>query len=596
MVLIAFQCAPHKRRWGEKREMKKRAITLTFLIVTAIVLSSFLFVYNVKALGWISVTSPYNGQVVYQEDFLSISWSSEEAGSYVSIQLYYSGSYYTTIASNTVNSGSYSWGISSSLPTGSSYQIKITSASDSSVYDLSGYFYIYERSLSVTYPYSEATWYQGETYSISWSSTHAGNYVKIDLYQGTSYISSITSSTYNDGSYPWTIWSSISPGSLYKIKISSTSYETVYDYSSHFSITARYLSISSPQENDIWYIGESNRISWTSDAGGYVSIQIYRDGSYYSTISSGSSNSGSYQWTVPSFLPIDSLYQIKISSKQYSSVFDYSGYFSIDKRFIEIDIPSYQDTLFMGDFTTIAWDSKNAGDFVSVNLYTGGVLTSIIQSKTSNDGNYSWKIPISLTPGSSYTIKIGSIDSSNLYDYSDSFSILKRSISISAPTSGETWNINQKYLITWDSQNVGTSVDIELYKENVYDFTIASNVTNDGTYQWKIPGNLSGGSDYAIKVSSTSHENAFGFSEGYLSIEKALLHQWSNLILAIILCCFLLLLLLIIYILIKKRIFLLPRKKEDTQKAIDVPEEKQVQIPNGVISNEDFETIWENRR
>jgi len=370
----------------------------------------------------ITVTSPAVGNIWYRGETQTITWDSENAGSYVKIELYKSGSYVKAITLSTSNDGSYSWPISSSLTTSSSYKIKITSISFSNAYDDSGYFSIYElpRYITVNSPSSGEMWYKGETEAITWNSAYAGDNVKIQYIIG-SYGYTITSSTFNDGSYSWTIPSSLTTSSSYKIKITSTSYSTVYGESSYFSIDERYITVNSPYSGSKWYEGETYSITWSSkNAGSFVKIELYKSGSRVSTITSSTSNDGSYSWTVPSTLSSSSSYKIKITSTSDSNVYDESDYFSIEEleKTIGVNSPYSGDTWYGGETNTITWNSENAGSLVKIELYRSGSYVSTITSSTSNDGSHSWTIPSSLTTSSSYKIKITSISDSSVYEYS----------------------------------------------------------------------------------------------------------------------------------------------------------------------------------
>jgi hypothetical protein len=65
-----------------------------------------------------------------------------------------------------------------------------------------------------------------------------GSYVKIELYKGEVFCKTVVSSTENDGNHPWSIPRELFTGSDYKIKITSISDSSIYDYSDgYFSIT-----------------------------------------------------------------------------------------------------------------------------------------------------------------------------------------------------------------------------------------------------------------------------------------------------------------------------------------------------------------------
>jgi hypothetical protein len=92
--------------------------------------------------------------------------------------------------------------------------------------------------LTVTSPDGGQSWVRGTTHTITWTSTGSpGAYVKIELLKGGIVNRIIASSTANDGSYSWTISSTQTVGTDYKIRITSTSYSSIMDSSnSNFAI------------------------------------------------------------------------------------------------------------------------------------------------------------------------------------------------------------------------------------------------------------------------------------------------------------------------------------------------------------------------
>ena len=76
--------------------------------------------------GYINVYTPTSSDMWFKGGSYSIYWNSENAGNYVIIELYNNGIYYSTITSSTYNDNWHSWFISSSIPSSTNYQIKIT--------------------------------------------------------------------------------------------------------------------------------------------------------------------------------------------------------------------------------------------------------------------------------------------------------------------------------------------------------------------------------------------------------------------------------------------------------------------------------------
>ncbi len=385
-----------------------------------------------------------------------------------------------------------------------------------------------EHIITVTSPPVGNIWYRGETQTITWNSENAGSNVKIELYKSGSYVKTITLSTSNDGSYSWPISSSLTSSSYYKIKITSITYSNAYDESGYFSIIepSRYITVTSPSSGETWYKEEIETITWISAyIGDNVKIQ-YIIGTYGYTITSSTSNDGSYSWTIPSTLSFSSSYKIKITSLSYSNVYDDSSYFTIDERYITVNSPYSGSKWYEGDTNTITWSSKNAGSSVKIELYKSSSRISTITSSTSNDGTHSWTIPSSLTSSSYYKIRITSTSFSSVYDESSSFSIDERYITLRSLNVGETCYKGEIKTITWNSDNAGSSVKIELYENSGYHSTITSSTSNDGSYSWTIPTSLSTGSSYKIKITSISNSNVYDYSNTYLTIKETWLQEW----------------------------------------------------------------------
>ena len=288
----------------------------------------------------ITVSSPYSGDTWYQGGTNTIGWSSENAGSYVDIDLYQDGYFHSYIASFEYNDGSYLWAVPSGLSSSSYYEILIIDSYDSSIYGYSGFFYIGEPEplgyITVISPSSGVTWNVGDVNTISWTADNVvGSYIDINLFQDGFPYSIIASYEYNDGSYSWTVPSGVSTSSYYEIRITDSSDGSVYGYSDSFYIDellVSYITVSSPYSGDTWYQGDTSTISWSSyNAGDYVDIDLYEDGYFHSIIALSSYNDGSYSWTIPSGLNTDSYYEILITDSSDSSVYDYSGYLSIQK-------------------------------------------------------------------------------------------------------------------------------------------------------------------------------------------------------------------------------------------------------------------------
>ncbi len=205
-------------------------------------LSVFFFIIGlIAAFGFsqsIIVTNPHSGQTWNKGNTYTITWTkSGTMNANVKIRLMQGSTKILSITDSTENDGSYSWTVPASIANGF-YYVRVKTI-DNTVYDDGEVFTIGNSSaarITVTSPHSGQTWNKGNTCAITWTKTGTMNSnVKIRLMRGGTKVLAITNSTANDGSYSWTIPSSLANGSYY-IRVKTTD-NAVYDDSNEFNIT-----------------------------------------------------------------------------------------------------------------------------------------------------------------------------------------------------------------------------------------------------------------------------------------------------------------------------------------------------------------------
>ena len=97
-------------------------------------------------------------------------------------------------------------------------------------------------------------------------------------------------------------------------------------------------------------------------------------------------------------------------------------------------------------------------------------------------------------------------------------------ISVVSPNGGESWAVGTKQTIRWSySGNVGSSVKIELLRTGGVNRTITSSALvgrgGSGSYDFSIPYNQAVGSDYRIRVTSTSDSGCTDMSDSDFTIQ-----------------------------------------------------------------------------
>ncbi len=102
--------------------------------------------------------------------------------------------------------------------------------------------------VSVSSPNGNESWQRGYQYFIKWS-TNIKDAVRIDLLKGSKPVTMIKDSVVNVGAYAWTIPSTMTPDSTFKIRIRSVADSSVFGTSSAtFAITSVATGIEKPSE------------------------------------------------------------------------------------------------------------------------------------------------------------------------------------------------------------------------------------------------------------------------------------------------------------------------------------------------------------
>ncbi|MDP8315183.1 MAG: Ser-Thr-rich GPI-anchored membrane family protein [Candidatus Celaenobacter antarcticus] len=473
---------------------------------------------------YITVTSPNGGETWEMGTTYDIKWD-DNISENVKIELYKSGSFYRTITSSTSSDGTYSWSFPI-VEESSWYKVKITSTSNSSVNDFSdNYFSIVKPPfIKVTSPNGGETWHMGTPYNITWDDNISSN-VKIELYKSGSFYRTLSSSTASDGTYNWSIPTDLAESSSYKVKITSTSNSSLYDYSNNYFtiVEADYIIVTSPNGGETWQMSTSHNITWDDNISSNVKIELYKSGSFYRTLSSSTASDGTYNWSIPTDFAESSSYKVKITSTSNSSLYDYSNnYFTIvESNYITVTTPNGSETWQMGTPHDITWDD-NISSYVKIELYKSGSFYRTISSSTASDGTYNWSIPTDLVESSSYKVKITSTSNSYLYDYSNNYFTIEAEdyITVTSPNGGETWKILTTQQITWND-NISSNVKIDLYKSGSYYRTITTSTSSDGLFNWNISNVLAESSSYKVKITSISNSSVYDYSNNYFTLYVA---------------------------------------------------------------------------
>ncbi len=461
----------------------------------------------------LNIISPNGGEQIQTSALYGIVWEDDFLGP-VKLELYKGGAFYSTIVDTTQSDGYYLWSVNAA-ESGIDYKVKITSLASNNDFDFSDNdFSITQSVLTLTSPNGGENWTTSNAYGIVWNDNISGP-VKLELYKGGVFYSSIADTTPSDGYYAWTV-NAADSGNNYRIKITSLASENDFDFSdSDFTITKSIITISSPNGGENWQTSSSYGIVWTDNIFSPVKIELYKGGTYYLTIADTTQSDGYFAWSVNA-ADSGSDYRVKITSLGSSNDFDYSDNdFTITKSQVTVTAPNGGESWETSTSYGIIW-TDDIFVPVKIELYKGGAFYSTIVDTTQSDGYYLWSVNAAES-GNDYKVKITSLGSSNDFDYSDAdFSIAKNIITISRPNGGETLHLGTDNSIVWED-SIFAPVKIELYKGGVFYSTIIDTTPSSGFYLWNIH-DVQNGNDYKIKVTSLASNNDFDFSDGNFTI------------------------------------------------------------------------------
>jgi hypothetical protein len=257
----------------------------------------------------------------------------------VDLDLWREGARVTTISNNEINNGIFSWVVQGYLRTALDYQVRIRDRDDLSSDGYSAEFTILNSQYCgyrIDEPAEGAVWTIDTVETIRWS--HAGTCtspVDLHLLYNGSQVVEIATGISDVGSTTWRVPDELSPVGGYSVRIRDSNDRNSYDQSGRFSIVEGEppctYQVTAPGEGDEWNMGEEETVTWNRDGGcgSQVDLDLLLSGESVAVLFDGLSDSGSYDWTIPTDLTASDDYAIRVRDHQDESVFDVSDTFAI---------------------------------------------------------------------------------------------------------------------------------------------------------------------------------------------------------------------------------------------------------------------------
>ena len=185
---------------------------------------------------------------------------------------------------------------------------------------------------------------------------------------------------------------------------------------------------------------------------------------------------------------------------------------------ITLGAPNGGETWAVGSAQTIRWSYVgNPGTSVRISLLKGGTLVRTIATSTpigtGGVGAFTWTVASTVAPASDYQVRVTSTTNSAIGDVSNGLvSVVNTGsrITLLAPNGGESVVAGSRQTVRWSYTGTpGSFVRISLFKGGLWKRTIVSSAPigagGTGSFEWTVPVTQTPGSDYKVKVISTSN-------------------------------------------------------------------------------------------
>jgi hypothetical protein len=294
-------------------------------------------------------------------------------------------------------------------------------------------------------------------------------------------------------------------------------------------LPAQSLQVLQPVGGEIFFIGQTARITWRSQGViGSVRIDLLRGERAIGEIWSGvPAENTEYNWTPWVGLPEADDYVIRLTSWWNPSIVASSGVFSIRKNnttVLAVTSPYRGETFFIGESATVAWNSNGLTGTLRIDLFKGAASAgSIASAAPVSHGFINWTPWASLADGNDYTIRLTSNANASIQASSSSFTIrarLQPVLRLIQPTDGEIFAHGDTTMIEWTSQDLTGTLRINLMKEDTPYVMIAEEwPVSERQYRWIIPDTIPVGNVYSIHLISNAVRSMQAVSAGRFTIK-----------------------------------------------------------------------------
>jgi hypothetical protein len=485
--------------------------------------SDSLFKISDQTLPAVTIIDPNGGESWVVGTTASIQWIASDIFGVDSLSLYLStngGGSWSLLSSGELNDSLFS--LTAPCPPTDSALVRIVAYDPSlnSGEDTSDSLFLISDlappQVTVVFPNGSETFEAGVVDTIRWIATDNCGMGLLDLYlssNGGSTWDTISVGEVNDSTYIWTIPSILSDSCLVRIISYDLSLNTDEDTSDGLftitDLTPPQITVGYPNGGEDLAIGDTINIIWVAtDAFGVDSLTLEystNDGGVWNPISSGETNDGAYDWTVPP-TPSDScLVRITGFDPSINTGVDTSdNLFRISDQTTPaatVIYPNGGEIFAVDDTVLIQWVAIDLYGVDSVTIdfsSTGGSFWSTLSSGEPNDSSFIWIVQCAPTDQNLIRVRafdpssnMGEDESDTLFSISD---MTPPQVTLISPNGGETLEVGIVDTVKWIAMDNCFVDFLDLFLSvdggTSWD-TISTMEVNDSTFLWTVPNFLS---------------------------------------------------------------------------------------------------------
>ena len=352
--------------------------------------------------------------------------------------------------------------------------------------------------ITVTSPNGgEIAYYDGDDFEITWSSHGVTD---VDLYYSTAGAGGpwtpINAAVANTGSYAWST-PSVPSGTCFVRVEEAGGVGPTDDSDGAFTLSPATILLTAPSGAQVWRVGETQTISWSAIGISNVRLDRSLNGSTgWSSIEPSLETSlGTYQWDVTG--PARATWWIRVADANDESPASVSAS-SVSIIEVIVGNPNGGEQLYYGGTdATIMWTAWGGFSPILVDVYYSidngqswlPVATNVSSPMTTDFpdwGEYTWLVPDVLS--SECLVRVSESGAGTAEDVSNAvFSIDTATVSVTAPTGGETWQQFTDHTVSWTGVPAASIVAIQVSRDGGPFQSIASSIpASDGSYTWNI--------------------------------------------------------------------------------------------------------------